>query len=607
MTHHRLQTLSRARLRILPVLAIGLVSAWALTAPRSEAAPFNNRRPFQAPNKPIAPPPPASALLTEEDWQKAPMTPLQPGEIDGLVAKELHNSKLQPADLTTDEQFLRRATLDLTGQLPKPGDVDKFAAAQDSGKRARLIDQLLASDAYGRHWARYWRDVITARLPNLPGGQVLALSFEQWMQGQLKTNQSWDKIARAMITARGPLRFDQPGKNGAAFFLAAHRGKDAADERAAETSRVFLGIQIQCAQCHDHPSDQWKRVQFHELAGYFARLRERPVRDGKDKKKNMVVGIELISAPRGEHEMPTKEDPKKTLLTPPRFLDGKSPGNNLGDLQRREALARDIISKNNYWFASAYVNRVWGVLMGQAFYEPVDDLGPHKEAIFPSVLTRLTGAFRGSDYDVKRLVRDIMNSQTYQRQIRPSEPTEHLHFAAVYPSRLPTDALWQSLVNALGGFGQPMQAQRLKQLQANKAAQAKNPAQAKNLAQAKKRPFFPGGGFEALFKLEFSFDPSLKPDDIEGSITQVLLLMNSPVINQRLQARGPTVLAQILRNHPGDEDALRALYTRTLARKPTDRELKKCRDYIARAGERAEAFEDILWALLNSTEFQTKR
>ena len=598
MAHHPLQTLGRTRLRILPLLAISLIGVWALTAPRSEAAPGKKRDDAAGTKKPVAPPPPASALLTVEDWQKAPMTPLQPGEIDRLVAKELRNSKLQPADLASDEQFLRRATLDLTGQLPRPGDVDRFVADQDPGKRARLIDRLLASDAYARHWARYWREVITARLPDRRG-VVLAQPFEEWLFGQLKSNQGWDKVARAMITARGQLRLDEPGQNGAAFFLAVHRGKDAADERAAETSRVFLGIQIQCAQCHDHPSDQWKRVQFHELAGYFARLRERAIRDPKNKKVK-VPGIELVSVPRGEHEMPAKEDPKKGLLTLPRFLDGKSPGNNLGDLQRRYALARAITSKNNYWFAGAYVNRVWGVLMGQAFYEPVDDLGPHKEAIFPGVLTRLTGAFRGSDYDVKRLFRDIMNSQTYQRQIRPSEPTEHLHFAAVYPSRLPSDALWQALVNAVGDIGRPVQKQRFMQ------AQAKKTAQAKPLAQAKKRPLFKGG-FEALFKQEFSFDPSLKPDDIEGSITQVLLLMNSPVINQRLQARGATVLAQTLRRYPDDGDALRSLYTRTLARKPTDRELEKCKEYIARAADRAEAFEDILWVLLNSTEFQTKR
>ena len=199
-------------------------------------------------------------------------------------------------------------------------------------------------------------------------------------------------MTRAMLTAEGTCDFDDDGKNGALFFLTSHRGPDAAMEMAAETARIFMGIQIQCAQCHDHPSDQWKRVQFHELAGYFARTRERlkPAAAGKR------ASVELVSAPRGEHEMPSPTDAKKTLLTPPRFLDGKAAGQNLSDADRRTALANAITDKSNYWFAGAYINRIWGELMGQAFYQPVDDMGPKKEAVFPGVLTRLTGAFCGS-------------------------------------------------------------------------------------------------------------------------------------------------------------------------------------------------------------------
>src|SRR5207237_2124957 len=136
---------------------------------------------------------------------------------------------------------------------------------------------------------------------------------------------------------------------------------DSANEQAAETSRLFLGIQIQCAQCHDHPTDQWKRVQFHELAAYFARETPRPMRDGM-----RLAGLELFVRPRPlEHEMPSKEDPRRTLVTHPRFLDGKSPGVNLPDRTRRLALANAVTDKNNYWFAGAYVNRIWGELMGQ--------------------------------------------------------------------------------------------------------------------------------------------------------------------------------------------------------------------------------------------------
>jgi hypothetical protein len=558
------------------LLAFGLLGGLALVDARSPAA--QKKMPpakKPVPQKPLAPPPPRSSLLTIEDWQKAPLRPFGPGEVDALVAKELEHDKVEPAPLTTDEQFLRRVSLDLTGQLPLPADVSEFLADSDSQKRAKLIDKLLESEDYAKHWARYWRDVVVSRLPDVRF-KFLGSSFEVWLEDQLKNNKSWGEIARAMITAEGELRFDEPGKNGAAFFLAAHRGNDAANEQAAETSRIFLGIQIQCAQCHDHPSDQWKRVQFHELAAYFARLRERPVKGAG------VQGVELVSAPQGEHEMPSKEDPKKGFLTHPQFLNGHSPGKNLGDKERRKSLAEDIVSKSNYWFAGAYVNRIWGELMGQSFYSPVDDMGPKKEAVFKTVLTRLTGSFRAGNYDIKALFRDIMNSQTYQRQIRLGESTDqHLHFAAAYPTRLRADVLWDSLVSVLGGLGP-------------RVSEPPRP-----------RPFKPG--LEGLFKSEFEFDPSLKADEVEGSITQVLLLMNNPVINQRIKAEKTNLLSRILTAYPSDDEALRMVYLRTLARKPTDTEMDKCRQYVQKAGNRAEAFEDILWALLNSTEFQTKR
>ena len=579
MRHTQLLTHTQRGLFLVVVLA--LAAALSVPDTLSQAAqkkPAKKPQP-QPPSKPVAPPAPRSSLLTHEAWQNAPRTPLAPGEIDDLVLKELEASKVEPAPRTTDEQFLRRVTLDLTGQLPLPADVTEFVADPDAKKRARLIDKLLESEEYARHWARYWRDVIASRVADRRG-LILVNAFETWLDRQFTQNVSWGQMTRAMLTAEGTCDFDDDGKNGALFFLTSHRGPDAAMEMAAETARIFMGIQIQCAQCHDHPSDQWKRVQFHELAGYFARTRERlkPAAAGKR------ASVELVSAPRGEHEMPSPTDAKKTLLTPPRFLDGKAAGQNLSDADRRTALANAITDKSNYWFAGAYINRIWGELMGQAFYQPVDDMGPKKEAVFPGVLTRLTGAFCGSNYDIKQMFRDIMNSQTYQRQIRLGDSADqHLHFAAAYPTRLRADALWDSLVNVLGRLGGPPAAPR------------------------PKNPFAGPGGLEGQFKEEFRFDPSLKADEIESSVPQALLLMNNPAISQRIQAKGSNLLARILSSYPQDEDAIRMVYLRTLARKPTDKELDRCRDYIKKTEKRSEAFEDVLWALLNSTEFQTKR
>jgi hypothetical protein len=574
--------MSLSRNRGVAVLFSGLVAGIAgLTLmDASDAAPPKKNTKTVA-TKPVAPAPPRASLLTSDLWLNAPISPATSAEIDQLIAKELEQTKVQPAPLTTDEQFVRRATLDLIGQLPPPADVEKFVADKDSHKRSKLIDKLLDTEEFARHWARYWRDVIAAKATDRRAF-VAARGFDVWMAEQIRSNKTWGEITRAIIMAEGGVRFAEPEKSGEVFFLISHSGGEAANDRAAETSRVFLGIQIRCAQCHDHPFDQWKQVQFHELAGYYARLRERPIRESMK-----TVGFELVSAPRGEHEMAVKNNPNNMQVAHPRFLDGKVTVKELSDKDRRRSLADAVVDKNNYWFAGAYVNRMWGALMGQSFYQPVDDMGPERKAVFGNVVVRLASSFRGTNYDMKGLFRVIMNTQTYQRQTRLGESTdEHLHFAASYPSRLRPDALWQSLVSAIGQIGRAPEG----------GGKPMGP-----FAMMRQNPL----AFE--FQQLFDFDPSLKPDEVEGSIAQVLMLMNNPTINGKMKGNGQTPLAEILKEHKDDEGALKALYQRTLARQPTAKELDKCRAYIKKIANRNEAFEDIQWTLVNSTEFQTKR
>jgi len=267
----------------------------------------------------------------------------------------------------------------------------------------------------------------------------------------------------------------------------------------------------------------------------------------------------------------------------PRFLDGRSPDRNLSDRERRQALADVVVDKQNYWFAAAFVNRVWGELMGQSFYKDVDDMGPMKEVIFAEVLTRLSGAFRGTDYDTKAMFRAITNSDTYQRQYRHGEKSgAGLYMAGSRSAQLRADVLWDSLEHVLGSLGMSQ--------------------------------FHTRGGkrfntsiLEGKFKAEFDFDPSIKNEDVEGTIPQSLFLMNNADLNKRVQAAGKNLLSRVLKDSPDDAKAVTSIYLRVLARRPTDRELSKCRAYIAKVDSRAEACEDILWALINSTEFQTKR
>lgn len=533
------------------------------------------------------------AAVSADDWKKAVTTPLERGEIDRLLAAQHQRAGVKPLPRTTDEQFIRRVHLDVTGKLPSPSAISDFVADSAADKRAKLIDKLLESDDFGTHWAAYWREVVTVRLTDV-FGRGLARPFERWMAKSLQENKRWSAIVREMLTYTGEARYTDE-KSGPAYFLGGHSGTDAVVEQAAETARILLGIQMNCAQCHDHPFDVWKREQFHELAAYFARNRPRPIRE-----EERFVGIALggsrgFGPPGrfggGEHRMPDKNNTNSRFggtTVHPKFIDGKAPARGLSDTERRESLVKAITAQDNPWFAAAFVNRVWGELLGQSFYTPVDDLGPQKEAVFGTVLARVAGAFRGSDYDIKGLYRVILNSDAFQRQSKSANPGDHLLFTAVYPTRLRPNALWDSLQHAVGrigerGFGRP--------------------GGFGGFASGR----FGGTGVEAQLKTEFNFDPSLKADDVEGSIPQALILMNNPSLQERVRVGRDTFLGRLLNANESDATVLDKVYLQALARRPTEREKVRCLDHVKKAGSRAEAFEDVLWALLNSTEFQTRR
>jgi Protein of unknown function (DUF1549) len=295
-------------------LAAGAVLIAAFTLVCSEDTATGQPAKKGPPQKMIAPSAPPEAWLRSDAWKGAPTAPLEPGEIDRLLEKEAKNGKTNLAALTTDEQFLRRIRLDLTGQLPSVEEIEQFLADKDPARRSKWIEKLQASDAYARHQARYWRHAVSA--VEAPFGNAHEPAFEDWLFEQFKQNKSWGEIVRAKITAEGSLKKGEKDQNGALFFLGRHNGVDGDIERAAETSRLFLGIQLQCAQCHnDRRMKIWKHVQFHELAGFFARMTV-----GGSSGQLIKVGSKKF----GEHKMPKKEA-NEFFLTPPRFLDGKAP------------------------------------------------------------------------------------------------------------------------------------------------------------------------------------------------------------------------------------------------------------------------------------------
>lgn len=522
--------------------------------------------------------------IKNKAWKNLDHSLTSPSIIDNLIENDLKLFNKKKTQLCSDHDFYRRVSLDLTGLLPTPDHLDEFLKNRDVDKRKKLINKLLDSPDFPKYWGHYWTEVIAAKVSDKRGLRAYE-PFQKWMTAQIKKNTPWDQVAHDIITAVGQvIPSEKKGQyigKGPTFLMMAHLGPDAPIERASEVSRIFLGIQIQCAQCHDHKTDIWKREQFHEFAAYFSRTSHKVAFAKSDFSKSKGFGFRIFGNDNGEHMMSSLSDPSKSSLVHPKFLDGKPGPKNATDKVRRESVAKSITSKNNPWFAAAYVNRVWGKLLGQGFAQPIDDIGPNKDFVQQKAFLRLAGAFQALNYDCKEFLRLVLNTEAYQRNILIGDTQyEHLLFAGLYPARLDAYSLIGSLNSALD-------------LTSGKSSSGK-------------RVLFEGG-FRKNFENEFDYDPSLPPDEVESSMAQALFMINNVRIDQIIQYKTSSFLENLLKEYPDDEKALSALFIKVLCRFPVEFEKVKFQNYLLKSKKRNEGFEDILWALINTTEFQSRR
>ncbi|HEX3725645.1 MAG TPA: DUF1549 domain-containing protein [Pirellulales bacterium] len=511
--------------------------------------------------------------------------------VDELLFTELFGgSENQPAAAmprSDDQTFLRRAGLDLTGHPPTAEDVTAFSLDGAADKRDRAIERLLAEPRFGENWARYWRDVIFFRRSE-ERALIASASTVKFLTQAFNNDPHWDKIAHKFITAKGDVRVE-----GATAVIMSQAGVP--EDTTAEISRIFLGIQIQCAQCHNHPTDRWKREQFHELAAFFPRIALRPLKDGEQRSFEIVAVDRLrkkdadkpAKPKRGklEHHMPDLKHPEQEgkLMQPVFFVTGQKLDVGVPDARRREMLAEWITAGGDRWFAKAFVNRMWSELVGHGFYEPVDDIGPDRNCSAPHTLDYLAEHFATNGYDIKWLFRVVTLTEAYQRQSRSRYEEGEAPFAASCPQRLRGDQLYNSLAEFL---------------EIDETV----------VPQAKKRPYEMLAGPRGQMNVTFGYDPSTRRDEIAGSIPQALLLMNGPAINRAINGRAPaTSLGRLLVQNTDDRAVVEELYLRALGREATSEETATCLDHVASLGNRNEAFEDIQWALINSTEFLNRK
>jgi hypothetical protein len=491
--------------------------------------------------------------------------------IDALFQR-YRTAELPP--LIDDQTFLRRVSLDLTGRLPSPDELRRIVDDSSPDKRAQVIDRLLDSEAYAINWGRYWRDAVTYHTP-ASGNYLRWKLFDGWWTEQLRRNRPWSEIVTELVTASGVNDETAPVN-----YLTALYGNPV--EIAATTSRVFLGVRIQCAQCHDAKNEPWKREQFHALAAFFGRARLVQHKDVNG--RGTPYAIECKA--EGQYQMTDKADPARLIPMQPRMLTGESVAFDTPDLERRRALARWLTSPQNPWFARCYVNRIWSALVGWGFYPAVDDLGNDVAPIHPKVLTALEQAWIASGYDMRWLFRTITLTDVYQRQLQPVNVTAE-DLPGVCPVQLRAEQVFEALQNAL----------------AFNENDTSIPAPAPSSAPAVQRH----SGLRNMVYMAFKEDPSAARSELHGTIPQALLLMNSRLVHMYTSSKGKTILAELLAKPRTNEEMVEALYERVLARKPAAEETQICLRYIGRISDRAEAFEDILWGLVNSTEFLIKK
>jgi hypothetical protein len=476
--------------------------------------------------------------------------------IDELVGVHLAKERVPPAPPADDAEFFRRLSLDLNGRIPSLAQLTDFLDDTRPDKRRLWIDELLDGPHnapwYVRHFTHFWRRQLLAHTPAQADNVVAPL--ETWLGKHVLANTPYDQLVRGLLT----------DAEAASFFLA---NENKPEDLASRTSRLLLGVKLECAQCHDDRSGgSWKRTQFWEYAAFFAGLRSEQDNAG------------VVAAPREQQVgLARIQVGGSTTWVEARFLDGSKPDWQR-DVRPRQALAEWIARGDNPWFARAAVNRLWHYFFGLGLIDPVDGLGaPDNPPSHPELLEELVRQFIAHDFDLKYLIRAITGSQTYQRSSRQTHPrqAEPRLFARAASRALTPDQLYDSLILATGYRPESIR------------GAVRGPARA--------------GSSRAAFLAPFD-DPNGQPVDFQATIQQALMMMNGKLTEEATHPGKSATVAAVIANTRPMARRIEELYLVALSRKPRPQETRRLLDYTANR-ESKQALRDILWSLLNSTEF----
>lgn len=517
--------------------------------------------------------------------------------IDSSYKKLWTEKQIHPAPLSSDEEFLRRAYLDITGRVPTGEQTLPFLNSTDPDKRQKLLRQLVNSPEFAEYFAALWTELFLG-YKNDPYTQRSV--FQEWLQSKIERNTGWDKIATEMIVASGSLT-ESPALN----WYARHK-LDAPD-LADDTSRLFLGIQLGCARCHNHPHEKWKLEDFYGLAAFYSglkkdelsRMEKQHVRQLKQRRREMMEKYKTPDVVRKHQPEMVKEMRQdlrdllrmvqessgsitaeiqgKPVVYQAKFLLQPKPAHATSDY--REQLAAWITSPSNPYFAQAFVNRTWGLLMGKGFVHPVDDMGGSNLPSNPQLLNDLAADFKQHGFDIKHLVFQIANSRTYQLTSKSSSKEAPANYERGKVQMLNPTQMMNSFFTATS---------------------IETALRKKSHREFEER--------KEMIHLQHVFlfdnDDTKSSVQFEGTIPQALFLLNGKLTNEAVQPSHANTIEKIVSQGNVDTAGkIDQLFLNTLSRHATKAEMDSLLQYVKEKGGKVASYEDILWTLLNSNEF----
>ncbi len=483
--------------------------------------------------------------------------------VDRLVEAKWRQLKLAPSPLADDATFLRRAYLDTIGTLPTPDEVRAFLADKDSQKRARWIDQILERNEYADFWAVKWGDILRNKRRNGREAQRGTYAFHAWIRNAFATNMPYDQFVRGIIAAQGTVDQHPP--------VIWYREVRNLIHQTNDTAQLFLGTRMNCAQCHHHPYEKWSQDDYYQFQAFFARM-------GR-KSGESAAEPAIFVRPDGD-----VRNPATGKIMAPRGLDGP-PITLAEDEDPRQKLVDWMAQPGNPLFSKAICNRIWSHFMGRGLVEPFDDMRVTNPPSNPQLLDALAKDLLAHHFDLKHLMRTILNSTAYQLSSEPTPQniTDEQNYARAYPRRLIAEVALDAFSQLSGtneGFGGLPPGTRAIQLPDEQS----------------------GSYFLDVFGRPTRETPCECERPREANLAQTLHLLNSSDVQSKIGANDGRI-ARLVKAKKADAEILEELYLTGLCRLPRDGERQTVLNYVAGQKDKRAAWEDVAWAMVNTKEF----